>query len=149
MEQKNKLRLITALITANILFIWINSMLPGNESAKISGGLLLILQELFSFLGGMGEYLLRKLGHLAEFTCLGILLFRYRSLKNGYGFPAAAALLAGLLTACVDETIQIVSPGRASSLIDVWIDFGGILLGMMLLLLGQAIYRKSERKNRK
>ena len=42
-------------------------------------------------------------------------------------------------TACVDETIQLGSAGRASSLVDVWIDMAGLMAGIILLLLGKLL----------
>ena len=56
-------------------------------------------------------------------------------------------ILLGTLAACVDETIQRFVPGRESSLIDVWIDIGGVCAGILLLRLGyRCIRRRKERK---
>ena len=41
------------------------------------------------------------------------------------------ALLLGLSTALADETIQRFT-GRTSSVIDVWVDMGGFLFGLLL-----------------
>ena len=46
--------------------------------------------------------------------------------------------------ACIDECIQIFSPGRNPSLVDVGIDTAGAAVGVVLLL---AVY--STRKGRK
>jgi VanZ family protein len=48
----------------------------------------------------------------------------------------------GLAVACIDETIQIFTPGRASSLIDVWIDASGFALGLAVIHLTTIIYNK-------
>ena len=48
---------------------------------------------------------------------------------------SAALALAGcfaLLVALADETIQLFSPGRGSQVTDVWIDFAGACLGILL-----------------
>lgn len=50
----------------------------------------------------------------------------------------------------MDETIQIFSPGRGSSLIDVWIDFSGVCLGFLLSrLLRYLLDRKASRQGKK
>ena len=44
--------------------------------------------------------------------------------------------------ACIDETIQIFTPDRASSLIDVWIDTSGFALGFAVIFTAYTIYNK-------
>ena len=46
--------------------------------------------------------------------------------------------MASLLTALTDETIQLFVPGRSGQVTDVWIDFSGVLTGLVvgLILLG-------------
>ena len=41
-------------------------------------------------------------------------------------------ILGGLLTALTDETIQLFSPGRSSQVLDVWLDFMGVLAGLLV-----------------
>ena len=48
----------------------------------------------------------------------------------------------GLAVACIDETIQIFTPERASSLIDVWIDASGFALGFVMIFVTYTIYNK-------
>lgn len=146
--QKKKILICAALIACNLAFIWGNSLLPGETSGEISGGLLLWLKQTFPFLTGMGEYLLRKLGHFSEFACLGLLLCRLFFLIGERGIHGITSpLFCGMTAAAVDETIQIFVPGRGSSLIDVWIDTAGVCTGIIVLLLGQAILRTIHRKD--
>ena len=56
-------------------------------------------------------------------------------------------LLGGLLSACVDETIQIFAAGRVSCLTDVWIDTAGVCTGLLLMQL--LLWMKSNRGRRK
>jgi len=128
------------LILGNLCFIWGNSMLPASASSQLSGGVMRWLGFLVTLFGTFGEKLLRKLAHLAEFASLGFLitaqlrLFRKRTVF--------VPLLCGLFTACVDECIQLFSPGRAGSLTDVGIDMIGFTAGIILALLGQIILKK-------
>ena len=132
------------LLALNLALIWGNSLLPGTESAKLSRWVSEIFAGLFGTesLGGIsGEGLLRKAAHFAEFACLGMLLTQIlikREKKNRA--PVIPALLGCLLAACLDETIQIFVVGRGSSLLDVWIDFSGAAVGMMILLIGHYVF---------
>ena len=54
-------------------------------------------------------------------------------------------LLAGLMTALTDETIQLFSLGRSSQVTDVWIDFAGVVTGTLLAFLVQAIVRRCKK----
>lgn len=140
--------LATVLIILNLALIWGNSALPGSASMELSDGFLVRLGKLVPALAGIGSLLIRKLAHFLEFTCLGLLLdWRFTGTgKRGF-YDAAAPALLGTLAACLDETIQIFSPGRESSLLDVWIDVGGVCTGILLLRLGYCcIRRRKERK---
>ena len=133
----------TALLAACLALIWGNSMLPSSQSRQISDGLWQHIPFLPGFLGEYGPKLIRKAAHFAEFACLGFLLAG--SFRAWGRTPVLPAALWGLLSACVDETIQIFSPGRASRLTDVWIDFAGILTGIFLLHLGHILWKKTRK----
>ena len=136
----------TALLCANLIFIWGNSLLP----ARLSAGFSQWVGDILSFLlnpmlgGGVaidGEGPLRKLAHFLEFTSLGLLLGWRIGLnrKNSWILPA---FLAGLSAACVDELLQHLSPNRAPLIKDVGIDALGVVLGIVLLTLGKYIRKK-------
>ncbi len=71
------------------------------------------------------EHLIRKAAHFCEFGVLGFFLcktldcFFKKTAANGY------VLLLALFTAVTDEYIQLSSPGRTSSVADIFLDFGG------------------------
>ena len=135
-----------ALVVAMLVFIWGNSFVPGEISGEISGGIFEVVSDLFAVFGDKGQFVLRKLAHFSEFTALGFFLtglWRNSSCREQVTVP----LLLGLAAACIDETVQIFSPGRGSSLIDVWIDFSGVCLGFLLSrLLRHLLDRKAARK---
>ena len=128
-----RVRLCIALIAVNLTFIWGNSLLPGEISQALSNW----VGALFG--GGQalphtGTGLLRKIAHFTEFGCLGFLLAGLARLKGERGFHLAApALLGGLLAACIDESIQLLTPDRGPSLVDVWIDTFGVAAGVASL----------------
>ena len=118
------------------LFIWHNSLMPASQSSAQSLQVLSLLDALLEGLGlkvSIGHTVLRKLAHMSEFALLGALWeaglgagegrVNWRSLQSACGLC--------LLTAMVDETIQIFVPGRSSQVTDVWIDFGGACLGAL------------------
>jgi VanZ family protein len=55
----------------------------------------------------------------------------------------AYPFLGSLLAACTDETIQMFVDGRGSSLMDVWVDAFGALTGIILLVLGHHLRKKT------
>ena len=139
-----RLRLCTALLICNLIFIWGNSLLPGEVSGAISDWVKGVLEKLIpgeesSPSGG----LLRKIAHFTEFTALGMCLgWLFGMLQKGKFLP----LGCGVLAACVDETIQCFVPDRGPSLKDVGIDSCGVLTGLILLYLGHHYLKKRSAK---
>ena len=134
-------KLLTLLIGLNLALIWGNSLLPGASSDSLSGGVLAWLGQFLPFLlTEAGHTFLRKAAHFSEFAMLGLLYGgRHRLVK---GETPVHLMLFGLTVACIDETIQIFTPDRASSLIDVWIDASGFALGLVVIFTAYTIYNK-------
>ena len=136
-----KKRILSVLIVLNLALIWGNSMLTGISSEAVSGGMLALLGRFLPvLLTEAGHTLLRKAAHFSEFALLGLLYCGRHRLVKG---EAPVHLMGfGLAVACIDETIQIFTPGRASSLIDVWIDASGFALGLLLIVIFYTISNK-------
>ena len=136
-----KKRVLTILIAANLALIWGNSLLPGVSSEAVSGGVLAFLGRFLPMLlTEAGHTFLRKAAHFSEFALLGLLFGgRHRLVK---GDTPVHLMGFGLAVACIDETIQIFTPGRASSLIDVWIDASGFALGFVMIVVFHTIHNK-------
>ncbi len=134
--------LLNAAIVLNLALIWGASLMTGTDSGNLSGGLLAWLGSILPMLlTEAGHTLLRKIAHFSEFGLLGLLTSaRYPSETQ-----AGWLLGFGLLVACVDETIQLFTPGRASSLLDVWIDFSGFVLGFVVIKLAHTIKTKTSK----
>lgn len=135
-----RLRLCTILLVLTLVFIWGNSLMPGNVSQAFSDG---VKDILFGALSGgtvsEGSGLLRKLAHFTEFTALGMCLgWLFGMLQKKKAWP----FLCGVLAACVDETIQIFVPDRSPGLLDVGIDSFGVLAGILLLHFGHTYLKK-------
>ena len=126
--------LLTGLVLCNLALIWGNSLMTGTDSGAMSSG---VLQWLGQFLPWIatetGHHFLRKAAHFSEFCLLGLLTGGRRLASGKALAPSVAGF--GLVSACIDETIQIFVPDRGSSLIDVWIDTAGFVTGLCLLAL--------------
>lgn len=140
-----RLRLCTVLLVCNLVFIWGNSLLPGEISGAFSDW---VKEILASILPGdtaspSGGGLLRKAAHFTEFTALGMCLgWLFGMLRKGRLLPFGC----GVLAAGVDETIQRFVPDRGPSIWDVCIDSCGVLTGMVLLYLGHTYFKKQSTK---
>ena len=145
-RRKAKLRRFLRLLLAVTLgVIWINSMLPREESAAISQGLTAWLRSIGVPI--RDDHLLRKLAHFGEFCLLGCELTLLFWLRSGLSFQNLSnAAFCALLTAVTDESIQFFS-GRGSMVMDVVLDFSGALTGILLtgLLLRKATKKADPR----
>ena len=134
-----KKHLLNILICLNLALIWGNSLMTGLDSEAVSGGVLAFIGQFFPvLLTEAGHTFLRKAAHFSEFALLSLLFCgRHRLVHRTTPLHLMGF---GLAVACIDETIQIFTPGRASSLIDVWIDTAGFALGFVVIYLANTIY---------
>lgn len=150
MTNRKGMFLLVILTCLVLCFIWGNSMLTGEESGAVSGGLLSWLVGTFPFLKWLPEYLLRKFGHFSEFFLLGFLLAWFFLLQGQRGFHRMSMPVLFCMTAALtDETIQTFSTGRSPSVMDVWIDVGGACTGIAVLYGCYYIYKLFRRKGTK
>lgn len=120
-------------IVLTLVFVFSNSLPNIQKSSATSERVTEIVEPVLEPIVGEGKvtnHLVRKLAHFAEFALLGFelgLLFTHLSI-----LPFFVSLLAAL----TDETIQIFA-GRGSQVQDVWLDFAGACVGIVL---GVAVY---------
>ena len=140
--------LFTLALAGCIWFILSNSMAVADVSSVSSGRVLQLLQAVLRRLGmpGLAQrltmHLVRKLAHFCEYLLEGFLLmlcmrvYSRRPLRH-----ITVPMLAGVLTALTDETIQLFSEGRSSQVTDVWLDSAGVLAGILAALLLMGLWR--------
>ena len=146
MRTSQSKRILTLLVCLNLCFIWGNSAMTGQKSGDMSGSILRRLAVIFPFFAQeAGHLVLRKLAHFSEFVLLGLLWGARTAASEKAIGPATLGF--GLLAACIDETIQCLVPGRASSLIDVWIDAAGFTTGVLVLALALWLLRRRKAAN--
>ena len=146
-KTKSRMRLCICLLSANLIFIWGNSMLPGEISGAFSDWVHMLIQMILPGDGeiGGGHGLLRKLAHFSEFCALGMLLsWLFAMLRPKTWTFIIPALVCGCIAAFMDEGIQMLIPGRGPGITDVGIDSLGVAAGIGLLCLGHTIYKKRK-----
>ncbi len=128
-----------------IVFIFSNSLQIADVSEGASGRVLGILQGILRHLGlpsaadRLTMHIVRKLAHFCEYLLEGFLLMLCLRVYTRHFFKHVSwPMLGGLLTALTDETIQLFVPGRSGQVTDIWIDFSGVMTGLLvgLILLG-------------
>ncbi len=127
------------------MFIFARSMKDAADSSAESSVFvniyLYIYNFLFSSVPKNPVATVRKLAHVAEFAIQGMLLCGvFSTFEDRIKGNISNILFLGLLTACTDEFLQLFSEGRAGLVIDIFIDFGGTVLGLLISLICVKIF---------
>ena len=139
LKDNSRLVMLTILSVVWIMVIFSFSLQSGEESGKLSGGIVAWIVSLFfpdDFIHiELVHFLVRKAAHFTEYFILGILLsLTVREAK--WVKPVLIPWGIGTLVASCDETIQLFSDGRAGQITDVMLDSSGVLTGCMILAIG-------------
>ena len=149
-KTKKKLTVCIILLCGWLAFIWGNSMTPGNVSGEMSGWVSQLLGKLLPFLSPdatNGHWLVRKIAHFSEFAILGALLrWLFAMLMANKALRFFLPLGCGMAAAVIDECIQLISPGRVCSFMDMCIDWSGVLTGVSLLVLACVLVERIKKK---
>ncbi len=119
--------LLILLIFATVAHAFYQSSLPVNESAEVSDKVGEIIEEIIppeTSAGQLVQKNIRKLAHFTEFAFLGLWASLYALFFMKRKNALVAILPFGLITATLDETVQIFSK-RGPSVKDIWIDMAG------------------------
>ena len=136
--------LFTVALAATVYFIFSNSLEIARESSARSQQVMELLNSLLGRvgLGPLSEHFVRKMAHFCEFSLLGFwFMLCLRVYTRHFVRHVSWPLFFGLLTAVIDETIQLYVPGRSSSVKDVLLDFSGVLTGLFIALLILLLFR--------
>lgn len=120
-------------LAGTVWFILWHSAQPAAISGAQSRGVLAAVNRLFQACGlpEVSEHAVRKAAHFAEFAALGwwlLLCARAFFVRLGQRWPWLWA--AGVLCAVLDESLQLIVPGRAARISDVLLDTCGVGAGM-------------------
>ena len=145
---EQRVLLCRVLLVLNLAVIWGNSLLNGTESGQMSSGIMAFVMELLRIPADASELvhlIIRKLAHLTEFACLAALIsWNLGMVKEKRVHQILLAVLLAMAVALMDETIQLFAPDRGPSLVDVWIDTLGAVLGMTAVQLGYHLKKKNK-----
>lgn len=140
--------LFTFGLVASIFFVFGNSMEVAEVSSEASGTLLAKVQAFFTTLGmsdfaaQITETLIRKIAHVCEYMLVGFfMMLCLRVYTKRFMRHVTWPMFGGLFVALIDETIQLFSEGRSSSVTDIWIDFFGVMLGLSIALFLLCLWR--------
>ena len=130
------------------IFIWTNSLMPSNLSSSQSGLIVNLIYPVFKNVFDVNTFttVVRKLAHFTEFMFLAIIFsyyFKSINIKN----PYLITMIYGLIVAIIDEAIQTFIPGRAGLIIDVLIDFSGVITGVLVVFIISKIRLKHINNN--
>ena len=144
---------LIVLMLLNLAFIFVQSLIPPEESSKESGAVGEIIEDIIPPETKPGEFIqinLRKIAHFVEFACLGTTVALYLVLFiNRHTVAILLSFPAALIVGFIDESIQLFS-GRGASVKDVWIDFFGFLFASIIVYTGYLIFHlihKNVNKN--
>ena len=137
-QRNQKLKILYIVTVCWLLFIWTHSMIPAeisSEESQFVGGLIRPFLELFIGSGAVTDFIVRKLAHFTEYAILGMLLSSIALVRfeRPDFYHLSYCLLIVLAAAVIDESIQLITPGRSSQVTDVLIDTSGGLTGIILL----------------
>ena len=140
--------IFTLALIGCIAFIFSNSMKIASVSTVSSSRVLTLLQAALRRLGHpalaqrLTDHIVRKMAHFCEYMLEGFLLtLCLRVYTRRFVRHISWPILGGLLTALTDETIQMFSDGRSSQITDVWLDFSGVLTGILVGMFCLALCR--------
>lgn len=141
MKQNRRIIFFVLLSILAVCFIFSNSLEPREVSNDRSNGIVDEIKPIIdpqdTIPRGTFNHYVRKTAHFLEFAALGFCLM---GLSDAIGrkrrIPRVpAALLAALLVASTDETLQFFAAGRGPGVKDVLIDCSGAACGLALMLL--------------
>ena len=117
---------IIAILYTILIFSF--SMMSGESSGGLSAKITNFFMPLFSGLGISFEaahHLIRKLAHFGEYYILALLVSNAAKSTLPIKKAMPVIILYGLITPCIDETIQFFTDGRAGMIADVFLDMSG------------------------
>ncbi|MGL5206429.1 MAG: VanZ family protein [Acidaminococcaceae bacterium] len=121
-----------------MVFIFGNSMMDAVDSNSESGFITSLAQRFLLLLGFQMppaelHHLIRKCAHFTEFALESFFIAKtFAVFKVCRRTWLPYALLIGLLTAVVDENIQLHSIGRSGQVSDIFLDFSGTVAGVAM-----------------
>lgn len=152
MKKKGALFWIVLIVTIAInIFIIVNACINGEASAEESNTVAHTTADVINAVKpetiteanfSRFAFSLRKiLGHFSLFalsgimSTLSILMLTKNSRLDNIFYQFTNTLSHGIVLAIISEYLQTLTDGRSGNVKDIWIDFAGYILGVVLMLL--------------
>ena len=140
MIKKWVFRIITTLcLIATVVFIFSNSLQDANTSGAQSDKVVEGVQNIVNTIvpsnpPTVTSKFVRKSAHFSEFMLLGFLaVLTYLSYTNNRKVVWVIPVF-GLVIAIIDEVLQLFIDGRVGAVLDVLIDFSGVIFGILVAM---------------
>ena len=135
--KKNKYLILTILW---MIFIFVMSHTPGNDSSKQSNFIVNIIVQILPITRNTLSFIVRKCAHMTEYAILAFLI--YKTIVH-IEKPYIISFIFTFLYDCTYEFHQLFIAGRAGQIRDVCIDSTGALI--MLLIIYFILKRKDKK----
>ena len=142
MTQENKRKLHLFITVCVMIFIFMQSALPGPLSGAESNFLVRLIQNLFGIESELLPVFVRKAAHFTEYMILGACIstnsldwMEYKEWNITIRRAGLYSWLIGTFYAVTDEIHQYFVPERACALLDVCIDSAGVALGVLIIMI--------------
>lgn len=160
-KYNKKIDIVIKVISFILLISWMGlvfyfSSEVGNESSTTSGNTIRkiitffnddIKVEELNYIVEIYQPLVRKMAHFTLYTVGGFLIFNFiNKFKISKLKKIIISILIGVIYAITDEIHQYFVPGRSSKLLDVIIDSGGIIVGVLIFIILFKIIRIIQEK---
>lgn len=137
--------LVCGLFAVWTLMIFTRSMQPAPASNQESEAVLELLQRIFPV--ELTMYQIRKAAHFLEFAVLGVLAqLMFGGVCRTWKGSILFAVVAGLVIALCDETIQLFVLGRTGQVKDIWLDLSGAISGVLIASVFRFLVRRKGKK---
>ena len=143
---------LTAAVLCWCIFIWHFSFAPAAKSADTSSEVVNFCNDVLESIGSdkqVTSHGVRKTAHFTEFFLLGVLAVA-TLVAHGFRHALVLSPIVFVSAAVVDECIQIFSPGRGPSVLDVLLDSLGGACGALAfaVILWLSLYIINKRKEK-
>lgn len=139
------------IIIAILIIIWAVAVFYlSNQEADTSSGFSFKFTSIFIKNEELAENIepyFRKVAHYVEYIIGGVLFgLLFLTYEWNDKKVILSSILLGIWYAALDEIHQIMVPGRAGRIVDVYIDTLGIATGVVLILIMTKINKNKKRK---
>ncbi|MFU8792781.1 MAG: VanZ family protein [Acholeplasmataceae bacterium] len=152
MTKRSYIYLVLSLLMTSL--IWFNSSLNAELSSIQSGFITGLIDDILKTFrievsSENLSFIIRKGAHFGQFFILGALWFKtFDEMKKPHIKPWVSALGIGVITAIIDESIQLYTPGRAFMVFDIIIDTLGLIAGILGVILIKQILLNRKKTGR-